>query len=299
VKLFKLPIIMILVLVIILPTSMVSAKSDVELLNTAKISTWLWNTSEIVTDSDKIINFLVKNKVKVLYLQIDYTLKKEYYNSFIDKAWKRNIAVYALDGSSDWVNPDGDIYRMNFFNWLTKYQDSSVKTQRFRGVHLDVEPYLNDKYAKNSNEVLEKYQECLLKSKGSCIKLNLDFSIDIPFWFNEIPYKNKYGVGNVAEWIFKNIKAVTIMAYRDKAKSDNGIIKIAEAELNLCKKYKVKATIAVETGKGSEGDFITFYEEGQSYMYNQLNIVCDKFSKNKAFDGLAIHYLNSWMNMKK
>jgi hypothetical protein len=293
-KLFEKLLIMLLVLVLILPINSINAKAEDDLLKTTKISTWLWNTSEIVTNSDKVISFLVENNVKVVYLQVDYTLKNEYYNLFIDKAGEKNIAVYALEGSSNWVSSDGAKYRINFFNWLTKYQESSSKTQRFQGVHLDVEPYLNDKYGENPNEVLEKYQEYLLKSKSSSIKLNLEFSIDIPFWFHEVTYKNKYGKGNVAEWIFKNIKAVTIMAYRDTA---TGIINVSQTQMNLCAKYNVKATIAVETGKSNEGNVITFYEEGKTTMYNQLNIVCNNYIKNNAFDGVAIHYLYSWMEM--
>lgn len=294
VKLLKKPLIMLLVSVMLLSTNIVNVKAEGDLLKTTKISTWLWNTSEIITDSDKIINFLVNSNVKVLYLQIDYTLKNEYYNSFIYKAREKGIAVQALDGSSNWVSSDGAKYRTKFFDWLTAYQQSSLVTQRFQGVHLDVEPYLNSKYAKNPNSVFEKYQELLLMSKNSCAELNLDFSIDIPFWFYEISYKNKYGKGNVAEWIFNNIKAVTIMAYRDTA---TGIINVSQSQMNLCAKYNVKATIAVETGKSSEGNFVTFYEEGKTAMYNQLNIVCNNYIQNNAFDGVAIHYLNSWMEM--
>jgi len=293
-KLFKKSLIMFLVLAMILPINVAKVKAEDVLLKTAKTSTWLWNTAEIVTDSDKIINFLVVNNVKILYLQIDYTLKKEFYNSFIEKANEKNIAVQALDGSAGWVNADGATHRIKFFDWLTKYQQSSLETQRFQGVHLDVEPYLNSKYAKNPNSVFEKYQEFLLMSKSSSTKLNLEFSIDIPFWFHEISYKNKYGKGNVAEWIFENIKAVTIMAYRDTA---TGIINVSQSEMNLCEKYNVKATIAVETGKSTEGNFVTFYEEGKTNMYNQLNTVSDKYIQNSAFDGVAIHYLNSWMAM--
>ena len=76
------------------------------------------------------------------------------------------------------------------------------------------------------------------------------------------------------------------------------INKIAEAEMNLCKKYNVKATIAVETGNVPDTPFITFFEEGQSYMYNELNSVYLNYKSNSSFNGFAIHYLDSWMNMK-
>lgn len=52
------------------------------------------------------------------------------------------------------------------------------------------------------------------------------------------------------------------------------MLKIAKAEMNLCKKYNVKATISVETGNAPDTHCITFFEEGQSYMYNELSSVC-------------------------
>lgn len=58
---------------------------------------------------------------------------------------------------------------------------------------------------------------------------NLTLSIDIPSWFDVITYSSKYGSGNLAEWIFKNIKNVTIMAYRDKALGSDGIVNIVKS----------------------------------------------------------------------
>lgn len=268
------------------------------LTNNVNFSTWLWNTSEIVNNSDDIISFLVKNNVKVLYLQIDYSMNYANYRSFISKATKNNIIVEALDGSPEWVSANGMTLQNTFFNWLTSYQKISSLNEQFKGVHLDAEPYLNSQYNTNPNKTISKYQDFLLESKNSCKKLNLNLGIDIPFWFNEVQYNTIHGNGNLAEWVFQNIKTVSIMAYRDIATGDNGINKIAENEMNLCQKYNVKANIAVETGKLPDTPFVTFFEEGKFYMYNELNSVYINYKTNSSFNGFAIHYLDSWMNMK-
>ena len=300
-KISRLISVILLITITILPLNAVKAAtvqaSSIPSYNMG-FSTWLWNTSEIVDNSDGIISFLVKNNVKVLYLQINYNLNNSYYKNFISKASKNNIAVQALDGSPDWVSTDGTTIQKKFFSWLTSYQKTATTTEKFKGVHLDVEPYSNSEYSTNPNKIIANYQNFILNSKNNCKKLNLDLGIDIPFWFNEVNYKTRYGSGNLAEWIFKNIKIVSIMAYRDTATGDNGINKIAEAEMNLCKKYNVKATIAVETGNVPDTPFITFFEEGQSYMYNQLNSVYLNYKSNSSFNGFAIHYLDSWLNMK-
>lgn len=290
--------IILLVLIIINPSNITYAETNISFLNTVNISTWLWNTEEIVSNSDNILNFLEKNNVKVLYLQINYNLKNDYYKKFIGDASKRNISIQALDGSPNWVAVNGEDFQKTFFNWLTRYQKSSLQNEQFKGVHLDVEPYENGEYSSNTNLIIEKYQEYLVMSKKISNKLDLNLGIDIPFWFYGTQYKTKYGSGNVAEWIFRNIKTVSIMAYRDTATGENGINKVAQVEMNLCKKYKVQATISVETGDLPKSGAVTFYEEGQAYMYSQLNIVYKNYNNYVAFNGFAIHYLDSWMDMK-
>ncbi|MGH4139632.1 hypothetical protein [Clostridium sp.] len=290
--------IILLVLILIIPSKVTLAETNVAFLNTVNISTWLWDTQEIVSNPDNIIKFLEENNVNVLYLQIDYNLKNDYYNEFISEASKVNISIQALDGSPDWVCTDGENLQNTFFDWVTQYQKSSLENQRFKGIHLDVEPYENGKYLSDPNLVIQEYQEYILRAKKRSNKLDLNLGIDIPFWFYGTKYNTQYGNGNLAEWIFKKIKTVSIMAYRDIALGENGIINIAKREMNLCEKYNVQATIAVETGKLTECGAVTFYEEGEACMYNQLNIVYKKYSNNVAFNGFAIHYLDSWMNMK-
>lgn len=288
-----------LLLSLITPQNLVKAAPIIPENTQLNVSTWLWNTREIVTSKDNIINFLKDNKINTVYLQIDYSLGFDYYKSFIKMAKLNNIKIYALDGSPEWASSTGYILQNKFFTWLTKYQKAATIDEKFQGVHLDVEPYGNSSYDTDKNKILEYYMDNLVIAKRKTQKLNLDFGIDIPFWFNQVKFINKYGTGNLANWIFNRIKSVTIMAYRDTALGENGINKILEAEMNLCKKYKVKAIVAVETGALPDTNFVTFYEEGKSYMLNELNIVYKTYSLNSCFEGFAIHHLNSFMNMKE
>ena len=136
-----------------------------------------------------------------------------------------------------------------------------------------------------------------MNAKNQAANLQLNLAIDIPFWFNEVQYSTAYGNGNLAAWIFTNIKTVTIMAYRDFASGSNGINQLAETELNMARQYNVKATIAVETENIGDPTYVTFFEEGNAYMYNELSLVRQYYSKNRAFSGIGIHHLGSWMNM--
>lgn len=295
----KLFISLFLSLILIMPANEAFASQNTSQIRNNQYSTWLWDTSQIVKSPDKIINFLSVNNVKVLYLQIDYSLKLDAYRSFINKASTKGISVHALDGSPDWVSDGASIKEKAFFEWLTKFQNSSLDKEKFKGVHLDVEPYLNSIYCSNKNKILENYESLLLNAFSDSKSLGLSLSIDIPFWFDGVEYSNKFGTGYLGEWIINNIKNVVVMAYRDTASGDNGIINSVSQELALGKKYNSNIIIAVETQKSDEGNYISFYEEGSSFMYKELDKVYSVYKDNSSFDGFAIHNLASWMNLKK
>lgn len=262
-------------------------------------STWLWDTSQIVKSSDKIIDFLSSNNVKILFLQIDYDLNPDSYRSFIEKAFVKNIKVYALEGDPDWLSYNGVEKQEFFFNWLEKFQNSSSINEKFKGVNLDIEPYLNSDYNNNMNVVLENYQNSLTNALSNSNSLELPLSVDIPFWFDGVKYNNKYGSGELDDWIIKNIKNILVMVYRDNAFGENGIINLVSNELALGKQYNTVVTVAVETQKSSEGNYVSFYEEGINHMYEELYKVYSVYNCGSSFGGFAIHHVMSWINLNK
>ncbi len=261
-------------------------------------ATWLWHTEQIIHNTDQIINFLLKNNVKYLYLQVDYALDLDVYKAFIKKASANGIDVHALEGAPDWVSDRGGDKQQMFFDWLTEYQETALEEEKFTGIHLDVEPYLQEQYHINRNAVLENYQDFLMHALGQSEGLALPLAIDIPFWFDEVSYDTKYGSGILAQWIISRVKNITIMAYRDSALDNNGIIQLVSTEIELANKYDAVIIIAVETQRSDEGNTISFYEEGQQYMNNELNKVYNTYQASLSFGGFAIHHVMSWMKLK-
>jgi hypothetical protein len=288
-----------LTIVLIMPANAAYASQNSNQTKNQQYSTWLWDTSQIVKSPDEILNFLLANDVKILYLQIDYNLNPNAYRSFIKRASMKNISVHALDGSPDWVSDSGTNNQKIFFDWLTKFQNTSSANEKFNGVHLDVEPYLNPDYNINMNKTLESYQAFLLNSLSKSNYLGLSLSIDIPFWFDGVNYNTKYGTGSLADWIMKNTKNAVIMVYRDNAAGDNGIINLASKELALGKLYNTSVSIAVETQRSDEGNYVSFYEEGVNCMNRELDKVYANYKNNSSFGGFAIHNVMSWMKLKK
>ncbi len=262
-----------------------------------KYSTWLWDTNQIVTNRAETLQFLENKQVSHVYLQINRSINVNHYKQFIQEAAARQIKVYALDGAPEW-GPSSKAFT-NFLDWVTAYQASAAEGEKFSGIHLDVEPYLTSQWTTNYSGAVLKYQNVILSAATMAKSLGIPFAADIPFWFDEMNVKNKYGKGNLAEWVITNTSEVTIMAYRDKAVGPNGIIELAKYEMNLAESLNKEVTIAVETmNLGSSDGFLTFYEEGQSVMEQELSLVSDAYKDYSSFKGVAVHHVGSWMELQ-
>lgn len=281
------------------PPKQAAAEAAYSYQNEARLSTWLWNTAEIVDRPDQVIQDLAGHHVRQLQLQIEPSIDNSHYRAFIKAAAAQGIEVHALDGAPEWAGADGGTLQQAFLGWLKRYQLSAAADERFAGIHLDVEPYEHAQYGENTDALLEGYQSMIVKFKNQSAQLGLAFSIDIPFWFYGVIYNNdKFGTGNMAEWLCKRVKSITIMAYRDAAQGPESILGIAAAEMKLFLKHNVQGTIAVETGKLAASDeFVTFYEEGRAYMNEQLEAVYQTYKDHPEFAGIAIHHYDSWMAM--
>ena len=257
-------------------------------------ATWLWNPWMIVNNEAGTLAFLESKQLNKVYVQIDRDIPVKVYRSFIEKAAAKGMSIYALDGAPDWVAPKGYTSQNQLMNWLGQYQNGSTAAQKFAGVHLDVEPYLYSGWTSNQAATIKSYQALLQRAKTSTTSLNLPLEVDMPFWFDEIRYKNTYGAGLLAEWVIANTDSVTIMAYRDDS---SFIIDVVKNEIAMAGKNGKAIVVGVETGETSEGDNISFFEEGESAMQQELSAVQAYYMNTPGFNGTAVHHVGSWMTM--
>ncbi len=258
-------------------------------------ATWLWNPWMFVKDEAGTLAFLESKNVNKVYVQIDRDISKAKYRSFVEKAAARDMEIYALDGAASWVAPKGYTNQNQLMAWLTDYQNNSTDAARFKGVHLDVEPYLYSGWNTNRAATIKSYQALLERANVSTAKLALPLEVDMPFWFDEINYKNTYGSGLLAEWVIAKTAGVTIMAYRDSAPM---IIEIVKNEMVMAQKYGTHIVVGVETGVTDEGSIITFAEEGEAFMEQELQKVANHYANSPAYQGNAIHHVGSWLTLK-
>lgn len=258
-------------------------------------TTWLWDPWMIVNDEQGTLEFLESKELNKVYLQIDRNISAPIYQSFIEKSSAKGMEIYALDGAPEWAAPKGYISQDQLMAWLSGYQEEASPQQQFSGVHLDVEPYLYSGWNSKRAATVKSYQALLLRAKNSTEKLNLPLEADMPFWFDEISYNNIYGKGLLAEWVIAGTDGVTIMAYRDSAALITDFVK---KEIEWAEKYSKRVIVGVETGETSEGDTISFFEEGERYMNDQLNFVKANYENRAGFGGTAVHHVGSWMTIK-
>lgn len=258
-------------------------------------ATWLWNPWMFVKDEAGTLAFLESKQVNKVYVQIDSDISKAAYRSFIGKAKARGIEIFALDGAPSWVAPKGYTNQNQLMTWLTNYQNTAEPNAQFAGVHLDVEPYLYSGWNTNRAATVKSYQSLVQRANISTAKLALPLEVDMPFWFDEINFKNTYGTGLLAEWIIANTDRVTIMAYRDSAPM---IIDIVKNEMAMAQRYGKSIVIGVETGVTDEGSSITFAEEGEAFMNQQLGEVATHYAGYSAYQGIAVHHVGSWMTLQ-
>lgn len=255
-------------------------------------ATWFWDTPQIKDSADDILGFAGSQGVNVLYLQMNRDVRPEYYRSFIRQAGVQGIEVHVLGGAPNWAL-ESERHRLEMFiQWTAEYQASAAPNERFTGIHVDIEPHVLAEWKTNQSSVVKQWQASVRYLVDEAHKLNLPIGSDMTFWLHtyQLPDQSM----SISRWMIKQFDQIVIMAYRDQA--DN-IYNLAATELKEADELGKEALIAVETKSSNEGAYITFFEEGTSYMEGQLSKVCTKAEKHPSFSGFAIHDYRYWKEL--
>lgn len=244
-------------------------------------TTWIWNAYNL---DPAFLSDLKAQHVQKVYIQIEPELTINDYAKFIKKANKYGIDVYALAGEPTWAtNRKGARATLQ---WIEAAQK---KTKLFAGVHLDIEPYALKSYSKKTQAILENYFEVLKEYRKMTNAQQMRLEADIPFWFDEELYDNKYGKGKVSDFVIRVTDEVAIMAYKQKA---TDIINITSHERAYAKKKGKTLTIAVETHPSLSEPGVSFATSTVANFEKQVETV---YAKTKT--PIGIHFLDSWRNL--
>lgn len=265
---------------------------------------WVWELSDLATSAarSELIQFSLSKGINMLYVNTgtNLTTNPSHYRALIAQAHANDMQVEALDGQSDWVRAENHPIPLGRLQDVIDYNAASAVNERFDGVHHDNEPYTLPDWSTNRQELSVDYLDLAAKSQqlltgsGS----SMTFSGDIPFWYDTFSITHNGVTKEMHKHVQDVMDYVTIMDYRDFAEGPDGIIQNGQNEVDYGSAIGKQVVIGVETyDVPGDPEFVTFYQEGEAYMNQELEKVDAYFTDSDGYGGLAIHYYTTYKNM--
>lgn len=138
--------------------------------------------------------------------------------------------------------------------WLEAYQANALPEERFRGIHIDVEPYTLSAWQQNKQVLIENYQQIIKEWSEFAKRQEIVIGVDIPFWYDE----ERIGQMSLFDWTQENVDTVTLMSYRNFVEGENGVLDITQYERKMSKKAGKPLYLALETEPSQEGPHVSF-----------------------------------------
>ena len=253
--------------------------------DTDTLGVWWWQVAT-VKSADAQLKFLQENAVSEIYLCIDgmseaSNAKATFADvrAFVKKAGQMGMRVAALTGDYAWINPDSTGFEA-YVEKFKAYQAAAAEDEKFYSMHLDVEPHQHPDFKTGEEgraKVMQLFADFTLKKAAPAAKAaGTLLEWDIPFWMT--------------------CDTIAIMSYRDTAAK---ILDVAKEEIAFAKQYGHKVILGVET-KSSEGDQVSFMEEGKAVMVEEMAKVHASLKESipDGNFGLAVHQASVWYSLK-
>ncbi|HEY4528322.1 MAG TPA: hypothetical protein VJJ48_00640 [Candidatus Paceibacterota bacterium] len=288
--------------------------------------TWIWTPVPQMTESyiNGIITGAKANKVNVIYVSIDsyldiYVLsegaeKKRQEKAFGDKlenfiklANKKGIEIDAEAGWQNWAEDKHEYKALAILEYVKRFNET--REHKFRGFQYDVEPYLLKRFGYFPAAVLTDFVELVDKSESFLGESGIRFSVVIPDFFDDID-----GVAPIFRYGARKDSVIThlldilerregssliLMSYRNIAEGADGSIEISQNEFQTAKRgfYGTKIIVAQETGDFPP-PYITFHGTSKRYLNSEVTKINKTFDQHANFGGIAIHYVNSFLDLR-
>jgi len=259
-------------------------------------ATWIWQAERIETESEQLIAFAKKNRINVMYLHVDMTIPEASYRHFLKQAGQAGVEVHGLAGHPLWALREYRDKMMKLTEWVSAYNQYSAADERFKGLHLDVEPYVLTDWEDDQPSIIRSWTANMsdwlnaVKSRS-----DLELSVDMPVWFDSITVPDAQET-SLSEWIIRRFDHVTLMAYRQQIEGGNGILELVQNEMEIADRVGTPIWIGVNTKPMKEAH-TTFYDAGVQEMESVLNQVQERLRHHSSFTGVAIHDYRYWNHM--
>lgn len=278
---------------------------DQPAVSQAPLAMWVWEfrIARVAEARNTLFDFCEKNGIGLLYFaafsvtgpdEADYRVLNR-------EAHARHIQIHALNGDPRWgLLP----YHQRTMDWITQIHDFNRRvaaTERFDGVHLDVEPYaLGKPWEEKHAFILAQWLEMNQKAKTAVSAMH--YGLDIPFWYDDdptmsIPWR---GVTKPASFhALDHADSIAVMDYRNFTQGDNGSIRLVRNEMEYAEAIGKRVWVGQETQAELEPSYVTFAEVGWKVMQEEMAKIVQAYSHSPAFAGIAVHHYVSFKKLLK
>ncbi|PAD32163.1 hypothetical protein CHH60_04050 [Paenibacillus sp. 7523-1] len=262
---------------------------------------WVWQAKSVQDDGgDELLANAAKHKINRLYVNVDMNLSDEVYRTFISKASDAGIAVEALGGDPSWAIQGREAPMLRLAAWVSDYNQGAAAEERFDAIHLDIKPYVLPAWKDDSESLVQSWvanMKLLLEQ----VEANgaIDINVDLPFWLDSYTIagtKTTDDTDNLplSRWFMEQFNHVTLLAYRDNAQGNNGIIQLIEQEMNWADASGASVTVGVNTKPMPGEEFTTFAGKGAAQLESVLAEVAESLRNHASYAGSAVHDIVYW-----
>jgi hypothetical protein len=283
-----------------------------------ELGVWVWMPPSMmsVADMQQAVNEAAANHFNAIYITLDdyfpisesgtaaITAYEQTLTTFLSFAAQKNIAVDAEAGSRSWGQNPETIPAAEIILFVTTYNQSHAV--KFRGVQLDIEPYLFPNYETKQPEVLANYVSLINKIEPEAAAVNLPLTIVLPYFFDQqAQWTPQITVDGVTNYTYNHIlrilnrapkNRIIIMAYRNTAGGLGGSIAISKSEIASADATRVRVIIAQETGPVTP-NYVTFAGLTRGDLATQAANIENAFANDISFGGIAVDYLTPFLNL--
>ena len=187
---------------------------------------YVWTKANIFDDTE-FVEICKQFDVSNVFLSAYNTRKTSeasaQFSTFNMFCTANNLDVYAMASTNEFAL--NHRIALEYIDDIVAFNDSVGETQRFKGIHFDIEPYCLPQYQEGSEEdkmvVWKNYLDMTVKSFQKSKENGIEFGLSIPYW---LKLGNRVGIdinldGNmkpVSYHIIDNSDHVSIMAYRNE-----------------------------------------------------------------------------------
>ena len=257
-------------------------------------ATWVWQTELIEDGGEQLLGFAREEGINLIYLQINRNMPKETYEKFVRLAHESQVEVHALGGDPGWALQEHKDDMLGLADWVNDYNAGVTSDSQFDGIHLDIEPYVLNEWETEQDEVISSWMSNMNSFLSKVNGTGLELGIDIPFWFDNITLADG---GSLNEWLIGTFDHTTVLAYRNVADSEHGIIHLSKNELEIADRLGKQVLVGVNTKEMPGEAHTTFYGHGKEQMNKTLQQLSSGLSSYTSFAGLAVHDFRNWENM--